>query len=536
MLPCPTVIFSLSIITPPLQVDAGTDQSVARDQTTLQGTLTSNDSFMHYLHAKLEWSVASAPEGESPIFTTPGVAVTEVTLPETGIYTFKLTAETELGTITDQVQVTRSAAAPEENSAPVITPDFTSATLVLGDQLTLTAQINDDSIPGTVRLNWSQLSGPGTVFFANPFSAATTAEFTEEGTYTIRIAADDGFAQSNSDITVTVNLPSGDINSGLEHSWNMDDDPALGTADDSSGTNTLSLRFQAILQPGKTGNGLRTPRTDSVAVAAHLPTNATTMTFCAWIYYDDAYSSLATGNKYQRIFKCGSNFYIIYDTDSKNITLATRGIGTGNTDHYWKWDGFEKDQWYHIAVLFDRRAMAEGSRQTMYVNGQKLLSNIYNPEFPGAVEWSDAFMLGNLNAYGDGIRNFDGVIDDARVYSRFITDEEARLLAVDHAVNHPPVIDTDSQLKASTCKLLTLNSEVYDDARPDFGALTTQWSVISENASAVSFTDAGSPTTDVVFSESGVYSLLFIASDGELSSASRVQVTVTDPGTILFVR
>jgi hypothetical protein len=51
---------------------------------------------------------------------------------------------------------------------------------------------------------WTQVSGPGSVTFADAASPVTTANFTETGTYLLRLTADDGYAQTFDEVTVTV--------------------------------------------------------------------------------------------------------------------------------------------------------------------------------------------------------------------------------------------------------------------------------------------------------------------------------------------
>jgi uncharacterized repeat protein (TIGR02543 family) len=52
---------------------------------------------------------------------------------------------------------------------------------------------------------WSVVSGnAAAVSFANPSAAATTATFTEEGVYTLRLTSGDGFGSSHDDVVITV--------------------------------------------------------------------------------------------------------------------------------------------------------------------------------------------------------------------------------------------------------------------------------------------------------------------------------------------
>ena len=65
----------------------------------------------------------------------------------------------------------------------------------------------DDGLPlppGAVTTIWSQVSGPGTVTFANPSAVDTTASFSASGGYVLRLMADDGHRTANDAATITV--------------------------------------------------------------------------------------------------------------------------------------------------------------------------------------------------------------------------------------------------------------------------------------------------------------------------------------------
>jgi uncharacterized repeat protein (TIGR03803 family) len=71
----------------------------------------------------------------------------------------------------------------------------------------LQATVTDDGSPyGTSTATWSKLSGPGTVVFGNPSAANTTATFSTNGTFVLRLTASDGALSASNDVTVIVNL------------------------------------------------------------------------------------------------------------------------------------------------------------------------------------------------------------------------------------------------------------------------------------------------------------------------------------------
>lgn len=57
---------------------------------------------------------------------------------------------------------------------------------------------------GTLVLAWSKVSGPGTVTFSSPNTAATTASFTTAGSYVLQLAATNSQGSASDNLTVTV--------------------------------------------------------------------------------------------------------------------------------------------------------------------------------------------------------------------------------------------------------------------------------------------------------------------------------------------
>jgi YD repeat-containing protein len=86
--------------------------------------------------------------------------------------------------------------------------------------ISISAQ-NTVYLPNTMQLNgtvidnigfapsvvWSQVSGPGTVTFANPLLANTTASFNQTGIYVIELSASDSISSASAQFQVTVNPP-----------------------------------------------------------------------------------------------------------------------------------------------------------------------------------------------------------------------------------------------------------------------------------------------------------------------------------------
>ncbi len=74
----------------------------------------------------------------------------------------------------------------------------------------LQGQAKDDGDPSnSLTTNWSKVSGPGTVSFGNPNTPVTTASFSANGTYILRLTANDGQLQKNDDALIYVNSSGG---------------------------------------------------------------------------------------------------------------------------------------------------------------------------------------------------------------------------------------------------------------------------------------------------------------------------------------
>jgi hypothetical protein len=78
-------------------------------------------------------------------------------------------------------------------------------TITLPASAVLDGTVNDDGqLLATPTVRWSQVSGPGTVTFANASAVDTTAAFSMVGTYILRLTANDGEATVSDETTITV--------------------------------------------------------------------------------------------------------------------------------------------------------------------------------------------------------------------------------------------------------------------------------------------------------------------------------------------
>ena len=93
--------------------------------------------------------------------------------------------------------------------APPVVNAGSTMTNTFPGTVTLPGSASDDGLPtnGTLTVNWSKISGPGTVVFGNAATTNSTATFSTSGVYVLRLAADDSIATNHSDVTVIENFP-----------------------------------------------------------------------------------------------------------------------------------------------------------------------------------------------------------------------------------------------------------------------------------------------------------------------------------------
>jgi RHS repeat-associated protein len=199
-----------------------------------------------------QWTKASGP-GEVK-FADPDAGLTTASFSQAGTYVLRLTADDSDLTALDQVTVVVRA-----NQPPVVDagPDHV---LGLEEPLMLKGSVSDDGLPGGAAVHhvWQHIYGPGTVTFDNPAEANVTARFDRQGTYVLRLSANDSQFTTLDEVTVIVmpkNQPpsvsagsSATIVLGSSHPLR-----AIVTDDGSPTNGRLSVAWSVASGPGPVG-------------------------------------------------------------------------------------------------------------------------------------------------------------------------------------------------------------------------------------------------------------------------------------------
>jgi hypothetical protein len=145
--------------------------------------------------------VPKAPQLIGPPVALPSAWFAQSTAPAVGIIATRGAAPSAPSVTWDFMRVRYEPI----NQPPVVNAGA-DITVPLGFSAQLNGTVSDDGLPlpPVLTSTWSKLSGPGSVIFADPTSASTTANFSALGSYVLRLSSSDGQSSSFDDLIVTV--------------------------------------------------------------------------------------------------------------------------------------------------------------------------------------------------------------------------------------------------------------------------------------------------------------------------------------------
>lgn len=148
---------------------------------------------------------------------------------------------------------------PPTNTAPSVNAG-SDQTVTMPDSASLDGTVSDDGLPSgsSVSTTWSQVSGPGVTVFNDASSVDTSASFSTDGTYVLKLEATDGDLTSSDTVQITVNpeppqntAPVVDAGSNwyidYPNSQTLND---ASVSDDGLPNGTLSILWTKVSGPG----------------------------------------------------------------------------------------------------------------------------------------------------------------------------------------------------------------------------------------------------------------------------------------------
>jgi len=215
-------------------------------------------------------------------------------------------------------------------------------------------------------------------------------------------------------LTLAFNTRSVSSESGLVGYWKFDEGSGNTAADSSGNGNTGTLYNGPTWITGRYGGGLRFDGVDDfVSVNDNYGLKpATEITLEVWLYLPSG-ADIVDQHFFSRCTPGGGSVYVLSTWD--NIGHIWYAICTMDADLYVISNGVvQRDRWTHIAMTYD------GTSLKLYIDGAFDSS----ASLTGSILYStdDALNFGRKPFWT--MFNFNGALDDARIYNRTLSQEE----------------------------------------------------------------------------------------------------------------
>jgi len=473
-------------------VDAGGDQTITLPAfASLDGAVT-DDGQPAPPSVTTAWSKQSGPGDVT--FGDASAVDTTATFSIDGVYVLRLTADDGAITAFDDVSITVNAA-PPINQAPTVNagPD---ETITLPAAADLNGTVVDDGLPAPPNLitTWSKQSGPGDVTFGNVNEVDTTATFSTDGEYVLRLTADDGELSAFDDVTITVSAA-----------------PPVNQAPlvDAGSDPTITLPAFASLDG--------TVSDDDLPVPPSVTTTWSKQSGPGDVTFGDAneVDTMAT-------FSVDGVYVLRLTADDGELSAFDDVTITVN----------------QAPPVNQAPTVNAGSDQTVTLPSSASLSGtVMDDGLPApatlVTTWSKQSGPGDVTFGNANALSTSASFSQAGAYVLRLTADDGALDAFDEvtvtvnaapSVNQAPVVDAGPDQTIKLPSKATLSGTVTDDGLPR-NRLNIRWSKVS-GPGGVTFANARSANTTATFRRAGTYVLRLTANDGALSTSDDVTIKV----------
>jgi hypothetical protein len=182
---------------PPV-ANPGPNQTVSAGATVQLDGTGSTASVNHPLAYK--WSILSRPNGGTATLSSTTAAKPTFVPNAAGLYVVQLIVNDGF---VDSQPATMTVTANSTNQPPVVNAGPNQTVSLPTNFVTLNGSATDDGLPnGTLLIQWSQVSGPGSATFSSANQPVTQATLPVVGTYVLQLSANDTQYTSTSTATV----------------------------------------------------------------------------------------------------------------------------------------------------------------------------------------------------------------------------------------------------------------------------------------------------------------------------------------------
>ncbi|MGF1531708.1 MAG: LamG-like jellyroll fold domain-containing protein, partial [Puniceicoccaceae bacterium] len=393
------------------------------------------------------------------------------------------------------------------------------------ESINLIGEVHDDGLPldTELRVRWSLLFGPGTVTLGAEDQAATTATFSNEGVYVLRLEASDGQFTAGDTLRVTVGDTSAAVYpaSGLRAHW-----PAEGSGEEVvSGLHAYPLGavgyVDAVVGSGfaHAGQGMLVAPLDG---ALNVGTSPEGFTVEFWARIDSMSAEQVLAGW--------------FDGDSPRFIIRKRSISNRLFDVVWRNENgttslvstltgsYSTGVWQHFAFTY-----APDTGHLRFFRNGRHQQTLLLPA-GGLITDGDFYIGGRVHPTAqilqgamDEVSVYDRALDPVSIAAIFNAREQGKVIAAD---NLPPVVSAGENLVlASVDDIAVLEGFASDDGLPVGSSLTTEWKVLSGPGEVV-FNDPASLATTAQVTAPGIYTLELAANDGAVTVRDHLRLEV----------
>jgi RHS repeat-associated protein len=518
-----------------------------------------------------QWTKVSGP-GEVQ-FAAATSSLTTAAFSKAGTYVLRLSATDSELTGQDEVTITIRA-----NQPPVVAagPD---QVIGLEEPLVLNGFVSDDALPESAPVHhvWQQIYGPGTVTFDNTANTNVTARFSQQGTYVLRLTANDSQFSTADEVTVIVrprNQPPAVypgaftiITLGNTHKIN-----ATVTDDGAPTNSTISVAWSVVSGPGKvtfdnasliqptvsfSTNGvylLRISASDSelttagqVQITVNLPANtppvvdagpAQTITnlvtaLAGTVSDDGNLLASALGVSWSKQAGPGTVFFASSNSPTTAVSFSLQG---NYTLRLTATDGtYTVSDTVVITIANQPPVVVTAGPDrtiTLPTNSVQLTGFVQDsgaPAYswarlsgPGSITYAAASTLTPTLTFTTAGTN----IIRLRVTDGGVNYDDTMTLVVAPSGNKAPAVNAgaDQTLRFPTNTII-LSGTVSDDGFPSGSTLNWRWSQVA-GPEAASFSDPSALDSQVQLPAFGTYLFRLLADDGALTNGDDLVVTL----------
>jgi len=469
------------IDSPPV-ANAGTDQSITDtnkdgfEQVTFDASASNDpdDDITAY-----QWSNQGSPlaTGVNPTVTLP-VGHHEITLTVTDAADLTATDTVNINITVDNTPPSIISAAATLNNIEII---FSEAI-----EKTIAENILNYSANNNIQINSATLNPDGKTMIL------ATSNHNGSLTYTLTVTN----ITDTSENTMTTATLDYTYNEGLIGFWDFRQSAETvvedhsGNDNDATLLNGTTITEQDNLFFSNDDDGLEIPIED-------LQPNSGSATLIAYpqLFSDSQYLLGHTidtwSNRIQLYMNNGSLCLGLGDTHSKHLDIQT----------------LELNNWYHIALTWD------GNNYVVYINGEIKATGTYT----GLTNLSSFADIGNDGNVSYRDEGFNGLIDNVRLYSKNLTNDEVlNVYYNDYPFNFSPVGDKT----VDECEILSFDFEINDS--------NTVVSIEDHNMPGNPLLLNNQFQWEPDYNSSGTYQATFVATDGQIEDYETITITVNE--------